>query len=293
MRADIKGIVVPVVTPFTKDGKVNEEAYRCLLDYFIGEGVDGFWVCGAAGEGVLLTDDERARMAELSAAQVNGRAKTIMHVGAPALQSAMWLAKKAAAAKVDAIASTPPLLYKPDDDGVVRYFQTLAAATDLPIFVYNLPSMAPIEISAALMEKLVRAVPQIGGVKHSAPTFANILAFDKLGITVFTGSSALLLPALTIGAVGCIGSPLNIAPRLHVDIYRAWREGKLAEAQEKQRRAADISVFSFGQPYIAMYKAVLSERLGTDMGTPRPPLPALTLEQRVSALKTVKELGAI
>jgi dihydrodipicolinate synthase/N-acetylneuraminate lyase len=292
VASKFRGIVPPIVTPLTAEGEVNERAYRRLVDYFLEAGVHGFWVCGAAGEGFVLDDEERIRIAEFSADQVKGRAKVIMHVGAPSTRSAVRIAKGAAAAGVDAIASVPPYPYRPDDDGTVAYYRALSDAADLPLFVYNLPGVTGVEVSAGLMERLVKQVPHLAGVKHSAANFGNVHAFSSLGIAVFTGHSGLLVPALTMGAVGAIGSPLNIAPRLHMDIYDAFMEGNLAKAEDLQRKAATLHPFCFRYSHIALYKAVLSQRLGIDMGQPRPPIRPLTEEQRRQVIKQAEELGA-
>lgn len=143
------------------------------------------------------------------------------------------------------------------------------------------------------MERLVKEVPQLVGVKHSAPNFFNIYAFNRLGLKVFTGNSGLLLPALTMGAVGCIGSPLNIAPGIFVDVYNAYAEGDMAKAEVKQRQAAAIHTFCFQFPHVALYKTILSERLGIDCGLPRPPLSSLTEEQSREVMRRAKELGIL
>lgn len=291
MTNEFKGIVPPIITPFTPEGEVNEDAYRRVLEFSLEAGVHGFWVCGAAGEGMVLSDDERMRMAEVSAEQVRGRAKVIMHVGATTVRSAVRLARQAADAGVDAVSSLPPVLYRPDDNAIVAYYHAIAEAVDLPLFVYNLPGMTGYEVSPSLMERLVREIPSLKGVKHSAPSFFNIHLFTQMGITVFTGSSGLLLPALTMGAVGCIGSPLNVAPGAFLDVYNAYLQGDLERAEELQRRAATIHAFCFQYPHIALYKTLLSRRLGIDLGVPRPPIRTLTEEQAREAIQRAEELG--
>lgn len=291
MASEFRGIVPPIITPLTSEDELDEAAYRKVLEYCLKAGVHGFWVCGAAGEGFVLGDDERMRIAEISVEQVQGRAKVIMHVGATTTRSVVRLARQAGAAGVDAVSSVPPLLYRPDDDAIVSYYRAIADAVDLPIFVYNLPGLTGVEVTPPLLERLVREVPRIAGVKHSAPDFFNIHAFNQLGIAVFTGHSGLLLPALTMGAVGCIGSPLNIAPRIHLDIYDAYRDGDMAKAEKRQRQAAAIHAFCFQYPHIALYKTILSERLGIDCGIPRPPIRSLTDDRSREVIRRAKEMG--
>ena len=293
MAEEFRGIVPAIITPFTADGQVNEDAYRQVVEFNVKAGVHGFWVCGGTGEGVLLSDDERIRIAEVSADQVRGRAKVIMHVGATTTQSAVRIAKGAGAAGVDAICSVPPLPYRPDDGAIVAHYRAIAEATDLPFFVYNLPQMTGVEVTPPLMERLVKEVPHITGMKHSAPNFFNIYAFNRLGMAVFTGNSGLLLPALTMGAVGCVDGPPNMAPEVHVEIYNAYQEGDIEKAEEGQRRACAVKELCSRFTFIAVIKAVLSERLGVDCGVPRPPIRSLTRDERRQVIRRAKELGIV
>lgn len=293
MTSEFRGIVPAIITPFTADGQFNEDAYRQVIEFNLKAGVHGFWVCGGTGEGVLLGDDERIRVAEVSADQVRGRAKVIMHVGATTTQSAVRIAKGAGAAGVDAICSVPPLLYRADDDAVVVHYRAIAEATDLPFFVYNLPQMVGVEITPPLMERIVKEVPRVTGMKHSAPNFFNIYPFNGLGMAVFTGNSGLLLPALTMGAVGCVDGPPGMAPEIHVEVYNAYQAGDMEKAKEGQRQVAAVKQLCSRFSFIAVCKAVLSERLGVDCGVPRRPIRSLTQDEAREVIRRAKELGII
>ena len=109
---DFQGIYVALATPMTPESELNEDALRQLLDFNIDSGVDGFWVAGGGGESVLLDDDENRRIAEISAEQVAGRAKIIMHVGAPTTKRSAAMAKHASNVGVDAICCVPPFVIR-------------------------------------------------------------------------------------------------------------------------------------------------------------------------------------
>ena len=291
MSDEFKGIVPAIITPFTADGQVNEEAYRQVMEFNIKAGVHGFWVCGGTGEGVILDDEERIRIAEISVDQAKGRAKIIMHVGATTTRSAVRIAERAGVAGVDAVCSVPPLLYRTDDDTIIAYYRAISEAGGVPFFVYNLPQMTGVEVMPPLMERLVKEVPNLTGMKHSALAIFNIYPFTNMGVRVFTGNSGLLLPAMTMGAVGCVDGPPGIAPEVHLDAYNAHQKGDLATAQEAQRKAMAIKTLCMQFPFAATCKAVLSERLGIDCGDPRPPIRALTSDERQEVVRQAKALG--
>lgn len=289
--AGFNGVFPAIVTPFSSGDSLNEGAFREIIEFNIRAGVDGFWVAGGTGESVLLDDEENMRIAEIAADQSGGRVKNIMHVGAPTTARAARMAEHAARAGVEAICCVPPFFYRPSDEAVVQHYKTVAAAADLPFFVYNLPQATGTEITPELMSKIKDGVPQLAGLKHSALTFMNVRAFAKMGLDCLIGNSMLMLPALTLGASGCVDGPPNIAPELWVEIWRAYQEGDIRRAEAAQDRASEVTslVREFGLH--AVTKAVLSERLGLDCGDPRPPGLPLSAEHREIVRSRAEALG--
>ena len=289
--AEFEGILPAIATPMGTDGRFNEAAFREVMEFNIQAGVDGFWVAGGTGESVLLDDEENMAIARAAADQNRGRIKNIMHVGAPTTLRAARMAENAAAAGVEAICCVPPFFYRQSDDGIVEHYRTVAAAADVPLFLYNLPQSTGVEITPELMAKIQEGVPQLKGLKHSSVNFTNVYNWVDMGLDCLIGSSALMLPALTIGASGCVDGPPNIAPELWVEIWRAYRSGDLARAEEAQRRATRLTmvVREFGMH--AVIKALLSYRLGIDVGDPRLPTKPLTSEQRDQVIATAEAIG--
>ena len=286
-----RGIYPAIITPLTPAGGLNEGAFREVMEFNIRAGVHGFWVAGGTGESVLLDDEDNMRIAEVAADQARGRARNIMHVGAPTTARAARMAENAARVGVEAICAVPPFFYRPSDEAVVEHYRVVAAAADLPFFVYNLPQSTGVEITPDLMQKIQDRVPQLTGLKHSAQTFVNVRAFAKMGLDCLIGNGALMLPALTIGASGCVDGPPNMAPEPWVEIWDAYSDGDLARAEAAQERASEINslVRRFGlHPTI---KAVLTERLGIDCGDPTPPILPLTPDERAYVLQKAAELG--
>lgn len=289
--ADFEGILPAIATPMGADGRFNEAAFREVMEFNIQAGVDGFWVAGGTGESVLLDDDENMAIARAAADQNRGRINNIMHVGAPTTLRAARMAENAAAAGVEAICCVPPFFYRQSDEAIVEHYQTVAAAADLPLFVYNLPQSTGVEVTPELMAKIQEGVPQLKGLKHSSVNFTNVYNWVDMGLDCLIGNSALMLPALTIGATGCVDGPPNIAPEMWVEIWRAYSSGDLARAEEAQKRATRLTMLvrQFGMH--AVIKALLSYRLGIDVGDPRLPTRPLTSEQRDQVIATAEAIG--
>jgi dihydrodipicolinate synthase/N-acetylneuraminate lyase len=277
----------------TEAGKVYEEGFRRVLDLNIDAGVHGFWVAGGTGESVLLEDEENRHLACIAAEQVSGRGIVIMHVGAPTTARAAALAEHAAGAGVDAICCVPPFFYRRTDDEIVEHYRVVAAVADLPLFVYNLPGMTGVEITVDLMHRIQDVVPQLIGLKHSSSIFANVHEFARMGLQCFIGSSALMLPALSIGAVGCVDGPPLMAPEVWMRIWKAHVEGDRSRAEEAQREAYEVIALArhFDGGYFGIMKAVLGHRIGLDCGDPRLPAAPLTSQQKHEVIRMAEKLG--
>lgn len=289
--SDFQGLMPAIITPMTTNGTVNEAAFRKVMEFNIQAGVHGFWVAGGTGESILLDDEENQRIAEIAADQSAGRVMNIMHVGAPSTRRAARLAEHAARVGVQAICCVPPFFYPPADDQVVEHYRVVAAAADLPFFVYNLPQCTGTEITLALMQKIKDRVPQLQGLKHSALTVSHVREFTKMDLSCMVGNSSLMLPALTIGASGCIDGPPNLAPEPWLAIWDAYQAGDLARAQAAQDRASEITNLVRRYGLHATCKFGLGVRLGIDCGDPRPPLAALDPAQQAEVVERLAALG--
>lgn len=292
--AEFEGVVPAIITPMTPEGELNEAAFRELLEFDIQAGVHGFWIAGGTGESILISDDENNRIAEIAADQIRGRAKAIMHVGAPTTARAARMAEHAARVGVDAICCVPPFFYKFSDEAIVEHYRVVGEAADLPLFVYNLPQATGVEITPDLMSMLQERVPQLTGLKHSSLNLADVRPFADMGLSCFVGSAKLMLSGLAIGASGIVDGPPCAAPELWLEIWNAYRDGDMPRAEEAQQKASRLLdlVLRLGPPrYIASVKALAGERLGIDCGDPRPPFSALTPDQRAELVEGAARLG--
>jgi N-acetylneuraminate lyase len=293
MAVHFKGMFPAPPTPIGDDGRVHEKALRALLEDNISHGADGFWMAGTTGEGPILTDEQRDAVARISGEVCKGRVPVIMHVGAISTASAVRAARTARSADCAAVCCLPPFFFPSSERSRIEHYKAVAdAAGDLPFFVYNLPQLSQVETGPALMEKFMRAIPTLKGLKHSAPNFADIRVFADMGLICFSGNGAFPLPALTIGAVGTIDAPLSLAPWHYAELYSAWKSGDMARAQARQdgvRRYVDLVWMYFAMPDVC--KVVLSKRLGIDCGRSIPPVNRLTDEEKREVLRVAEALG--
>ncbi|MBT3343458.1 MAG: dihydrodipicolinate synthase family protein [Gemmatimonadetes bacterium] len=297
MTADLsrfRGIFPAVVTPMTAQDDLHEDHLRAVFDLNVKAGAHGFWIAGGSGESVLLSDDENRRIATVAAQQVGDRAVTIMHVGAPTTTRAADLAAHAAAAGVHAICCVPPFFYRRSDEEIVEHYRAVGAAADLPLFVYNLPGSTGVEITVDLLRKIQDGVPQLAGLKHSSMNLVAARQFADMGLSCFTGSSQLLLPAMTMGACGCVDGPPCVAPEPWVAMWNALEAGDSAAAEVARRRSVeviDLCVMFTGTKFHAVMKAAVGLRLGLNLGDPRRPALPLTEAERAQVAERLAALG--
>jgi dihydrodipicolinate synthase/N-acetylneuraminate lyase len=280
MDKEFKGVYPALITPMDSDGKLNESALRKVIEFNINAGVHGFWVAGGTGESVLLDDEENRRIAQIVSEESKGRIKNIMHVGTPTTARSAKLAEHAANSGVEAICCVPPFFYRQSDDAIVEHYRVVASAADLPFFVYNLPQSTQVEITPDLMQKIKDKVPQLVGLKHSAPYIGPIRQFCKMGLCCMMGNSRLMLPALMMGASGCIDGPPGMAPEIFVDIWDSFQSGNFKQARESQEKGAQVGALVENTKMHAYYKAFISKRIGIDCGQPRPPFEGLTSSEK-------------
>lgn len=270
-------------TPFTRDDQVNVPVLRGLVDYLIGKGIGGFYVCGSTGEGVFMTAAERKTVTETVIEQTNGRVPVIVHTGSMVLPDAVALARHAQEAGADGIASIIPAQYN-DVQSIVDYFGRLGqAAPDTPLLSYIFGGPAD---AASLMRKLM-AIPTMVGSKYTGPNMYELRQIVDLGRdykggaapwTVFSGMDEECYFASLFGASGNIGSTLNYIPGVYREIHKARAEGDAAKGTRLQLQANELTRILFAFGFMGAMKHVI-EMLGFDYGQPRLPNRPFVQEQ--------------
>lgn len=276
------GIVCALVTPFRKDGAVDEPALRELIDFQAERGVDGLFVLGTTGEGPLLDAGERRHATEVAAELLRDRLPLVVHCGAADTLTAVALARHAEEVGAVASAAVVPFFFRYGDAELYRHFATIAeAAPRIGHYLYENPERVGYSAGVGLVARLVDEVPGVLGVKDTGDSVGKLgryLASPGTAIQVYTGSNLTVLPALVMGARGAVSALANAAPELLVAINRACCAGDLQQARRLQLALTRLQDCLAGLPYIAAIKHLV-ERRGLPGGQSRPPQPTLDAGQ--------------
>jgi N-acetylneuraminate lyase len=255
-------------------------------------GVHGFYVTGGTGEGMLLTVDERKAALETTLAEVNGRALVIAHVGAFQTGDTLALAKHASGAGVDAIAALPPsYFYKPDTEGLVRYYAAVAEASAVPLLVYNLPQRTGVTVTHDVFERLL-SIKGIVGMKDSSGNIHSLgllFAGGKKPV-IFEGEDTVLLYGLLAGACGGIGASYNIMPRLVVKLWNAFQAKDMDLAARTQLRINEIINALLVVDLFAGIKQTMAW-MGLPCGEPRTPNRPLSADETAKLRASLEGVG--
>ena len=291
---EFEGVYPAIITPLDKKNKFKEDIFRKIVEFNINSGAHGFWVSGGTGESVYVDHNEIKQVIKSSVDQSQNRAKIIAHVGSLTTYNSQLLAESAANSGAHAICAVPPFFYKPDIKTIIKHYKAISdAAGNLPFFVYNLPQSTGTEITPLMMKEIIDAIPNISGLKHSGPAFTDLKGFINLNISCFIGNANLMLPALTLGASGCIDGPLNAAPELWSNIWKTFRQNKLEESMIAQEKAIKFSNIIRDFDMHASIKEIISQRLNIDCGNPIPPLPQLNENEKAKLISDVKKLNIL
>jgi len=280
MSHDVRGVIPPLTTPFTKEGTVYEEGLRRLLDFQIEKGSLGVFLCGTYGSGPLMSVSERKKVVEVAVDQIKKRIATIVHVGTTNTKDSVELAKHAEENDADAVAAVPPYYYRHDERIVLQYYKEIVKAVKIPVYVYNNPARTGFTVTPSFLNMLADA--GIKGIKDSSFSLVEFTHFliDLAGREDFNfiiGTEALALPALMMGAKGCISGLANAFPEPVVELYKAVMSRKYEKAAKLQLKVNEARrILHVAHSTNAACYAMLNER-GIDVGMPKPPeLPVTT-----------------
>ncbi len=290
---ELRGIYPAIITPFDAEGAYDAGAMRRIVRHQLDAGVDGFYVSGGTGEGLLLTPEERRSALETVLDEVKGRAGVIAHVGAFQTADTLALASHAGEVGADAIAALPPAyFYRPDTLGLVRYYSAVAEASSVPLLIYNIPQRVGITMTRDLFDRLLE-VPNIVGMKDSSGDISSLglfLAGEKRPL-IFNGEDQLLSYGLLAGACGGIGATYNMMPQLFVKLWRAFEAKDLEALARTQLRINElISAVSGVDVFPGRLKQTLAW-MGLPCGEPRTPNRPLTEAETTKLRQLLESAG--
>ncbi|MGB9080916.1 MAG: 4-hydroxy-tetrahydrodipicolinate synthase, partial [Desulfuromonadaceae bacterium] len=237
-----KGSIVAIVTPF-RNGAVDEQKLRELVDFQIENGTDAIVACGTTGEASTLDYEEHMDVIRIVFEQAKGRVPVIAGTGSNSTVEAIELTQKAKDMGVAGVLLVTPYYNKPTQEGLVRHYTAIADAVDIPLILYNVPgrtgvNMLPETVARLAPHKNIVAIKEATGSLQQA---SEIIALCGDQIDVFSGDDFITFPMMACGAVGIISVLANIMPRTVADLVDAFFAGKMEEARQLHLRLLKIS----------------------------------------------------
>ncbi len=236
-----KGAIVAIVTPF-KAGKVDERAFRELIEFQIDNGVSGIVPCGTTGESSTLSHEEHDRVIEIAIEAVNKRVSVIAGTGSNSTEEALRLTRHAWQAGADAALVVTPYYNRPTQEGLYQHYRAIAEDTPLPIIPYNVPSRTGVNLLPETLARLAE-IKNIVAVKEASGSIKqinDILALCGENFDVLSGDDLIVLPLLAMGARGVISVVANVAPGLMSEMIAAFAAGNVILAREIHFRLSPL-----------------------------------------------------
>ena len=289
-----EGIIPAFYACYDAEGKINTEAVRALTRWFIEKGVQGLYVGGSSGECIYQSKEERKLVLENVMAEAKGKITVIAHIACNNTADSQELAAHAESLGVDAIAAIPPIYFKLPPYAIAKYWNDMsAAAPNTDFIIYNIPQLAGVSLTPALLREMLKN-PRVIGVKNSSMPVQDIEEFRAEGCAVFNGPDEQLLSGLVAGAIGGIGGTYGAMPELYIKIYNLVKENKIAEARQIQDECLQIIINLCGCKgnMYAVIKAVLRKMGAPDCGGVRAPLFNLVPEDEAQVDKCVEMIKA-
>jgi 4-hydroxy-tetrahydrodipicolinate synthase len=225
MTSVLGEVLTAIVTPFDKDGAVDYERFRALARHVIDSGADGLVVAATTGESPTLTDDEKLELWAASVDEVGERATVIASTGTYSTAHSVHLTEKAHELGVDGFLVVTPYYNKPPPSGIVAHFQAIAAASDRPIIVYNIPQRVVVNIEPETMVELAQ-IPSVKAVKQATEDLDQARRITaETDLALYAGSDHLVYPFLEVGGVGGVVVHGNLVPGRVKEMIRLYNEG--------------------------------------------------------------------
>ena len=276
------------VTPLTERGEeLDADAFAPLVDFLAAGGLDGLFVLGTTGEGILLTVAERRRAAELFVAAAQGRLAVVVHCGAQTTADTVALCEHAAEVGADGVAVVAPPYYAFDERALVAHFRAAAeACAPVPFFLYEFAARSGYAIPLSVVERLRESVPHLAGLKVSDTPFDRVAPYLVEGLDVFVGAEALVPMGLANGAAGAVSGLATAFPEVVAALVRE-PDGEAAS------QVVGLRDLLQRFPFNAAAKRVLARRGVPVREDVRAPLRTLTDEERAELDEALADrLGA-
>ena len=284
-------VLTAIVTPFRADGSVDIESFRALARHLVENGSDGLVVTGTTGESPTLADEERFELYAAAVDEVGERATVVAGTGTYDTRHSVHLTERTHELGVDGFLVVTPYYSKPPPRGVVAHFRAVAAATDKPLVVYNIPARVVLNLEPETIAELAE-IPNVTAVKQANDDREQARRIVELGLDLYAGDDDLVLPFLELGGVGgvCVHSHV-VGPQVK-ELVRRFRAGDEAGAQALEAELRPSIELLRAAPNPIAIKAALNI-LGHEVGGHRLPLVEATEQERDAVRDCLARLGLL
>ena len=290
-----QGTGTAIVTPFKKDGSLDERALRKLVDFQIKGGVEAIIPVGTTGEGPTLSAQEHRRVFDIVAEQANGRVKIFGGTGSNNTQKAVEQTKMAKQAGLDAALIAGPFYNKPTQEGYFQHYRAIAEAVDIPIIVYNVPGRTGGNIEAATQIRMAEEIPNIMALKEASGNIGQIMEIARnrpAHLSLLSGDDAFTLPVMSVGGDGCISVVANETPRAFSDMVRACLANNWKKARALHEKLLPLMNGNFLESNPIPVKAALA-MMGMVEEVYRLPLVPMSAKNKEHLKRILKELQLV
>ncbi len=290
----INGCGTAIITPFKQDESVDESAFRRLVEFQIENGVDFIVACGTTGESVTMSDDEQARVVELTIETSGGRVPVVAGAGGYNTREVIEKVHRYERLGADAILSVTPYYNKPTQEGLYQHYRAIAESTRLPIILYSVQGRTACNIEPATVIRLAE-IENIVGIKEASGAIAQIVEIAATvdeSFKLFAGDDAVVLPVAALGGIGVVSVASNLLPRQVSDLCHACVEGRFDEARKLNRQLTPIFKALFIESNPIPVKAALA-MTGMIEEVYRLPLTPMSPSNRAKLEQVLTESGVL
>ena len=294
MNADIRGCGTALVTPFRRDGSIDQDALRRLVQFQLREGIDFLVPCGTTGETPTLEHGEYLGVIRLVLQETAGKVPVIAGVGGNNTKKVIELAQEVQRLGVQGILSVAPYYNKPTQEGLYQHFKAIAESTHLPVILYNVPGRTSSNIEPATVARLSK-VPNIAGIKEASGSITQqmeVLNAAEPGFRVLSGDDAFTLPLMALGGVGVISVASNEIPGPMTRLAHLLLDGRYDEARKLNAELLALMQANFIETNPIPVKAALA-MMGMIEEVYRLPLVPMKPENRAKLEKVLASQGLL
>lgn len=278
----VSEIITAMTTPFDREGNIDFPATKELIEHLIENGTDAIVVAGTTGESPTLSQEEKIALFQFAVQEVNGRISVIAGTGTNNTRESIELTREAEKCGVDGLMLVAPYYNRPSQEGLYEHFKAIAAATSLPIMLYNVPGRTScnIEIETVIRLSKIDNIVSIKEASADLSAMAEIIRQTDDDFLLYSGDDSLTLPVLAIGGVGVVSVSAHIVGNEMKQMVRAFKEGNVTEAEQLNEQLIEIFNALFIAPNPTPIKAALNMK-GIHVGDVRLPLvPLNEMEQQ-------------